>query len=546
LHFSTARTEWRALPRADISSARASIRFDSHGWDGRATISGVNELPEQIEETIRVRGLLRRGQKILVAVSGGVDSMVLLHLLHALSKKNKWRITVAHLNHQLRGRSSDADERLVIRAAKGMGVPVVVSRVDVKKLAQAGKISLEMAARKARHEFLAHAAAKLKISHIALAHHADDQVELFFLRLLRGSGSEGLAGMKWRGPSPADARIQLIRPLLEESKETLHAYAVSQKITFREDASNEWLDIQRNLIRRELLPLLRRKYQPALRRTILRVMEILRADSEMINEAAAKWMAQSETGGGLKLRSSRRRRVGGKMTRKVRLAGGTPAVPGFGELPVAIQRRCIHSQLLGHGIPGDFALVERLRTSPDQRFTIMPQVTVVCDASGRLRVEESTAAKPNCAELRIDLQSGAGEVLFGGKRISWAVAAQTGIRMGAAQRGRESFDADKVGSRILLRHWRPGDRFQPIGMKQPVKLQDFFTNQKIPREKRHDLIVAVTADNEVFWVENLRISERFKLTPQATRRLAWRWKPGKNSGLRVSAHHVRLAQLKNV
>src|SRR6185312_8210942 len=133
---------------------------------------------------------------------------VLLQVLHALSKKNRWRITVAHLNHQLRGRSSDADERLVIRVAKKMGVAVVASRTDVKKLAQTGKLSLEMAARKARHEFLAQTAARLNISHIALAHHADDQVELFFLRLFRGAGSEGLAGMKWRGPSPADRRIQ--------------------------------------------------------------------------------------------------------------------------------------------------------------------------------------------------------------------------------------------------------------------------------------------------------------------------------------------------
>jgi len=478
----------------------------------------VNELPEQIDETIRARGLLRRGQKILVAVSGGVDSMVLLHLLHVLSKKNKWRITVAHLNHQLRGRSSDADERLVARAAKKLGLAVVSSRADVKNLARTSKLSLEMAARKARHEFLAQTAARLKISHIALAHHADDQVELFFLRLLRGSGSEGLAGMKWRGRSPANSRIQLIRPLLEQPKDSLHAYAVSQKISFREDESNGWLDIQRNLIRRELLPLLRSKYQPALRRTILRVMEILRAESELITEAAESRLSQS---GAFNLTMER----------------------AFGELPVAIQRRCIQSQLLRHQIPADFAMVERLRASPDQPFTIVPQLTVLCDSNGRLRFQESPVAKANSAELGINLAGRAGEVLFGGKRISWTVAAQKAFRTPSARRGQESFDADKVGSRILLRHWRPGDRFQPIGMKQSVKLQDFFTNRKIPRDQRHHLIVAVTADNEVFWVENLRISERFKLTPQTTRRLKWQWQPGENRRLRVSSHHVRLAQL---
>jgi len=310
----------------------------------------------------------------------------------------------------------------------------------------------------------------------------------------------------------------LIRPLLEQSKDTLRAFAVSEKISFREDASNGWLDIQRNRIRRELLPLLRRKYQPALRRTILRVMEILRAESELMNEAAEGWLTRNGT-------------------------SSQTAEKNFGRLPVAIQRRCIQSQLLSQGIPSDFALVERLRTSPGQPFTIVPQVTVLCDSKGRLRVHESPAAKPNSAELQIHLEGRAGVVLFGGKKISWAVAAQKVFRIPSAQRGEESFDADKIGPRILLRHWRPGDRFQPIGMKKRVKLQDFFTNQKIPRAKRHDLVVAVTTDNEVFWVENLRIAERFKLTPQTTRRLTWRWQVRKNSGLRVSAHHVRLAQL---
>src|SRR6202000_270050 len=110
----------------------------------------------------------------------------------------------------------------------------IIGRADVKKLARTGRLSLEMAARKARHEFLAQTAQHLKMFHIALAHHAADQVELFFLRLLRGSGSEGLAGMKWRSPSPANPDIQLTRPLLEQSKTSLGTYAAAKKINFRE------------------------------------------------------------------------------------------------------------------------------------------------------------------------------------------------------------------------------------------------------------------------------------------------------------------------
>ncbi len=448
--------------------------------------------------------------------------MVLLRVLHELSRKNKWHLTVAHLNHQLRGRSSDADERLVTRTAKKLGLAIVTARADVKSLAHIGKLSLEMAARKARHEFLAQTAERLKISHIAVAHHADDQVELFFLRLLRGSGSEGLAGMKWRNPSPANPKIQLLRPLLDQSKESLRDYAAGKKIPFREDASNQWLDIQRNLIRRELLPLLRRKYQPALQRTILRVMEILKAESEFAGGAAEDWLANSGTG------------VPPVRTRS------------FPQLPVALQRRCIQSQLVHHGIPADFALVERLRISPGKPFTVVPQIAVLCDSSGRLRFRDSGVPTTEPARVEIDLAGRAGETSFAGQNISWAITPQTAFRRPQPRAGQEYFDAGKIGHRITLRHWLPGDRFQPIGMPRAVKLQDLFVNKKIPREDRHKLIVAVTARNEVFWVENLRISEQFKLTTQTTHRLTWRWKSEKNRRLRVSAHHVRLAQLKNV
>lgn len=218
--------------------------------------------------------------------------MVLWHLLRELAPKHGWQLTVAHLNHQLRGRSSAADERLVRRTAQKLKSPLVVERADVHRLARAQKLSLEMAARELRHSFLARAARRRRIPSIALAHHADDQLELFFLRLLRGSGGEGLAGMKWRNPSPSDPEIELVHPLLDQPKALLVEYATKHGIGYREDASNAVLDFQRNLVRHELLPLLRGKYQPALDRTIPRVMEIVGAEAEFAAEAAREWLAR--------------------------------------------------------------------------------------------------------------------------------------------------------------------------------------------------------------------------------------------------------------
>lgn len=461
----------------------------------------MSKLQEQILQIVQARRLFRRGEKILVAVSGGADSMVLLHVLHELSAKNDWHLTVAHLNHQLRGRSSDADEKLVIRAAKKWKLPVVIERADVKGISSRSRLSLEMAARKIRHEFLVRTAARLNVRKIALAHHADDQVELFFLRLLRGSGSEGLSGMKWSSPSPANQRIQLVRPLLGQGKEMLREYAGAAKVPFREDASNASLDFQRNRIRHELLPLLRQKYQPALDTVILRLMDVLGAESAFLNKAAATLEVD-----------------GGEIEK----------VTGFDQLPVALQRRRIQAQLLERGVVPDFDLIERLRNSPAAVCCVGPEIAVKRDANGEIHLSSTESATANSDTLEFDIAGERGKVNFGNLHIQWSIESRPRVARLQRSAGQELFDADKVGRRIILRHWRAGDRFHPIGMGQPVKLQDLFTNQKIPRERRPDLVVATTETGEIFWVEGLRISEPFKLTPETRRQMRWQWAAGRS------------------
>jgi tRNA(Ile)-lysidine synthase len=447
-----------------------------------------------------------------VAVSGGVDSVVLLHLLHELARKHRWQLTAAHFNHRLRGRSSDADERLVRRTAERLKVPVLTEGADVRAFARTQKLSLEMAARKLRHAFLARAAAQGHIPSVALAHHGDDQLELFFLRLLRGSGGEGLAGMKWRNPSPSNPGIELVHPLLDQPKSVLLEYAAEQGIRYREDASNATLDFQRNRIRHELLPLLRRKYQPALDKTIARVMEITGAEAEFAAEAAREWLGRAVSP---KAEGRRPNAQGARLP--------------FEELPVAVQRRCVQLQLLKQGIVPDFELVEELRTAADRPVSVgtgeMPApLCAVRDRPGVVRLQAARAEDFKASALDVELKGREGEVEFGGARISWRIEAFKAFGPPRPGAGRESFDADRVGSLVRLRHWQPGDRFQPIGMASPIKLQDFFTNHKVARDRRRRLLVAATAKGEVFWVEGMRISERFKLTKATIRRLQWRWK----------------------
>jgi tRNA(Ile)-lysidine synthase len=466
--------------------------------DGR-----VSDFLQRLENNIRSRELLPRGQKILVAVSGGADSMALLHSLNSLPRKSRWNMCVAHFNHQLRGRSSDADERLVRKTAAALKLPVVVGTADVKQFARESRLSIEMAARQLRHEFFVRAACERKISTVALAHHADDQVELFFLRLLRGAGGEGLAGMKWRAPSPANQKITLVRPLLDCSKAELLQFVREHKIRFREDATNFSLDAKRNRIRNELLPLIRKHYQPGLSKTVLRLMEIIGAESDFVGEAA-------------------RNAVSSLWLDPVRPQAERY---NFETLPVAVQRRVLQSQLVSLGLTADFDLIESLRQSAGTAVSVGSKYSVLRNPAGKVTFQKiPSVAGFNPNVLVVNLAHRVGGVVFDATRLAWKFDARKNFKRLRGETGGEFFDADKVGSSILLRHWRTGDVFQPIGLKLPVKLQDLFTNAKILRARRHELIVAEAAAGEIFWVEGLRISEKFKLTPETKRRLAWRWR----------------------
>jgi tRNA(Ile)-lysidine synthase len=471
----------------------------------------VSGFLQRVECECQRRRLLLRSQKILVAVSGGVDSMVLLHVLNALAKKQRWRISVAHFNHQLRGRASEADEKLVRQTTGKLQLPFWTERGEVARFATQSKISVEMSARKLRHEFLARVAREQKIFTIALAHHADDQVEPFFLRLLRGAGGEGLAGMKWRSPSPADGKITLVRPLLGCSKTELLDFARENKIPFRDDATNFSEDFLRNRIRNELLPLLQTKYQPGLVKTVLRTMEIIGAEAEFVSEAARRW--------------ERRHPAGVNPNSTPPRADKMPALPetGFEILPVAVQRKILQRQLTEAGLVSDFELVEHLRNAPGKFVSVSSGWSVALAADGKISLREKFETPFNVAELKLKLPNRAGRAKFSGCKFRWQIRPRKAFRLPQKPDGGETFDADKIGGEIVLRHWRAGDRFQPMGLPSPVKLQDLFVNAKIPAARRRDLILAATAGGEIFWVEDLRIGEPFKLLPETRRKLVWNW-----------------------
>ncbi|WCJ61052.1 tRNA lysidine(34) synthetase TilS [Fontisphaera persica] len=448
-------------------------------------------LSHHVENTLLQLARCRPGESLVLAVSGGLDSMVLLHLLARLAPAHRWRLLVAHFNHRLRGRASGADARFVALTAQRLGLPLRVEAAEVQAIAQRERLSLEMAARQARHAFFARAAKHAGAQKILLAHHANDQVELFFVRLLQGTGPTGLKGMEIVSPSPADPSLQLVRPFLEVPRSDLEHYALTHQVRFREDQSNASLAPLRNRIRHKLLPLLT-TWQPGLPQVIRRTMELLRAEDCFLTEALAQ--RQRET-------------------------GEPPA-----QWPLALQRRFLTAQLLHLGIAPNFDLIEFLRLHPGQPIMIGEDQRVQADAHLNLQ-KVPPPPSLNHAGNRLVLQlSAAGQIQWQNREFAWQIRPCREGRRPRTRSGVEWFDADTVGERIVLRHWQPGDRYWPIGAPAEMKLQDFFVNQKVPAAERRRRLLAEAADGRIFWIEGARIAEPFKVRPQTRLLLRWQWR----------------------
>lgn len=453
-----------------------------------------------LEQNISEHQLLEKGERVLIGVSGGVDSMVLLTLLNQLSTTQCWKLAVAHFNHQLRGVESNEDCEFVRAKAQLLGLPFFSERAEIPALARKEGISIEMAARKVRMDFLGRSALQFGARKIALAHHRDDQVELFWLRLLRGNAGEGLGGMEWINSLPVARKpefgsIQLVRPMLNMAKETLVEFARAQGLEFREDSTNAVPGFDRNRLRLEILPWLE-KHQPALRDTTLRLAEVLGAEKEWLREQAEEWLR----------------------TRREIHAPVCDEKP-FKKLHAALQREIVFRQLIEAGVGPNFSRVETLREKPRNWISVGAGQKCALGLDGliELRRESSAGFGQDDYETTVDLNE-SGLINLNGLEISWRRAGKR-----TAETGMEFFDSDRIGPRVTFRYWRQGDRFQPIGMHQPVKLQDIFMNAHLPRAERHLRLIGLNNEGEIFWVQGFRIGERFKVTEETDNILAFRF-----------------------
>ena len=459
--------------------------------------ANINSLPKNVSSFIEQYGLLSGGEKVLVAVSGGPDSVCLLYILNSLKDELGIQLHVAHLDHSLRGAESDADSQYVSALAEKLSLPVAIGKKDVHAQSIQDKISLEEAAREARYKFLDEIAHEVGASRVAIGHTHNDQVETVLMHYLRGTGVQGLRGLRPAVPMPygeKDNGVWVIRPLLNLTRVQTIEYCNSLDLKPRHDSSNEQPGFLRNRIRLELLPLLR-QYNPDIDDALTRLADLAGEDADLLDaQAAAAYEQTASTEGCLTCLDS------GK------LRGA----------PLALQRRVFRIALgQAYGNLKDIeaqhvnALVDLLFGATGRCVSLPGGVTVT---SERSRMVISKQGIPVCPwpvltrsyDLKIP-----GETKLPGWDITAEIIGENYYRDDDIFSA--SLDLAKTGRSLTVRSRKPGDRFRPLGMEHSRKLQDFMVDAAIPRSWR-DTVPLACSPSQIVWVVGWRIDDRVKVT----------------------------------
>ncbi|MDD3926503.1 MAG: tRNA lysidine(34) synthetase TilS [bacterium] len=438
-----------------------------------------------VKDLIGRQGLIHPGDRVVAAVSGGPDSVVMLHLLNRLRFEIDFSLHVAHLDHMFRGEQSRLDAEFVGRLAESMGLDHTVKAIDVPDYRSHHNISsAQEAARIVRYAFLAKTAECIGANVIAVAHNADDQVETVLQNLIRGAGPEGLRGMAYHSG-------MIARPLLDTSRADIEKYCDIHGLETRIDASNDSMYYTRNRIRHRLLPLLE-SFNPAVRQAVSKASRLLTIDDEYLDTLALRaydelWSGEEERlsfpdEGLARLHPALRRRV----------------------LRLAVERikGDLRDITLGHIEAMEALLEKNVGASAD-----LPGLTVYRDY-GRLVVgfrPPSTEDTGLVAELQVP-----GENLLPqfGIRIRIAGLPSPEAAQVTPGRWRLALDAAALPGPLAVRFRRPGDRIHPFGMTGSKKLQDLFVDAKIPRWQRGE-VPLLTAGDEIVWVIGLRAGSRW-------------------------------------
>ena len=505
------------------------------------------KLESKVLDFIQRYSLIPPEEVVVVGVSGGADSVCLLHVLAKWRKRLGIKLHIAHLNHQLRGAESEADAEYVSNLASLLGIPITIDRQDVAAYRTERNCSIEEAARELRYAFLARVAREVGAHRITIGHTRDDQVETILMHILRGTGITGLCGLASCSPMAYDrqrislpssllslratcpparrttsagkprlgrrerSNLLVIRPLLDITREETASYCQEHQLEPRIDSSNLSPSFFRNRLRLHLLPLLR-QYNPNVDQALLRLADIAKEDNAFIEQqASGLW---DEVAG---------QENNAIYLDKKQLAG----------LPIALQRHLLRvavTKLIGDARDIEASHIEAARgllnKSASKRISLPHGL--ICHGGYNELVIASTAKQsqpPPCpfpalpGEFPLKVP---GQTVFPGWKVIARVVRErvpSPSLPGALSTSKRTcqnnlvahFDLHKTGTKLFVRQRRPGDRFQPLGMSMPKKLYEFMVDAKIPRSWR-DHIPIVCSLQQIIWVVGWRIDDRVKTT----------------------------------
>ena len=415
---------------------------------------------ERFRKYITSNHLINKGDRLLVALSGGVDSMVLAELL----RREGYDITFAHCNFHLRGAESDGDEQFVREYAERVGVKLLVNQFDTLQFVDNNKVSVEMAARELRYawfdELLNSGYDKL-----ALAHHADDQIETFFINLLRGSGIKGLKAMR-----PCNGKY--IRPLLWVSREEIKNFAIENGIKWHDDSTNSDTVYLRNKIRHELMPVFD-SIKPEAREKILESVNHLASENQLYREFLKEKISQIEIVDGVLHSIPKRHFERSQGAEKSQLLFEWIRDFGFS----FSQCEAIFASL--NGEPGkEFYSSEYQLVIEKETIDVFPISIIPNNLKFSFEKYEKTpnfklqTSNPNIAQL----------------------------------------DYDKLKLPLKTRQWQQGDRFHPLGMRGTKLVSDFFNDLNFTTFQKKTTQILVDSDDQIVWIVGYRIDDRFKIT----------------------------------
>ncbi len=439
----------------------------------------------KVRQAIAEHALLSEGDAVLVALSGGPDSVALLHILHRLRRRLKLELAAVYLNHEIRPRAARREEAFCQQLCDRLGVELTIVREDIPRLAKERKQGLEETARAVRYALLESLAQEDGFDKVALAHHADDHVETILFRILRGTGRTGLLGI------PV-ARGIFVRPLLGVTKEDVCAYLKHYNLEYCVDRSNVKTAQSRNFIRRRLLPEIRRRLNPKVDLALLKLSDVVSEEEAFLEQSTeAVWVKIA------------RRTAGGKIELDLR---------GFGVYDKWLRRRLLRRCLTGPSgnppAPGK-TVIDRLERLCDAQHgsVSLPGGFQVVRAGDKLIIGRAAIGRYS-QPLEPGKVTELSPLSVNVRCTLLAVSAQ---RLNTQRRSRRvKLDWEKLSLPLVARNIRRGDRFVPLGMKGSRKVGDYLTDRKVPPVYRDEIPVVCDKDG-IVWLVGFEISDRVKI-----------------------------------